>query len=130
MVTRKGTKKLPIIDSPVTYQKAVNEAIDWQYLTILKGKMATKPDLDKWLRNRYDIDAINARAISNDTDGKFFFRAGRDGIIWQEHQANRPAPTFNDYPNLKPRATKKGTKGTLPRGRSPRITPKRPRLRR
>ncbi len=89
------------INSPEGYQKAIQSAVDWQYLTALKGEAATKTELDTWLRERYGVDAITARNISNETDVKRYFRATTEGLKWDEAKANRPAPTYAQYPELK-----------------------------
>ena len=91
------------------YQDLLNHANNWRYLMTLASrtmdyqqllkhvKVTTKGDLDTWLMLRFDLNEINARMISNYSMDNIDFKTGRDGVKWI---AKRPAPTWEEYPEL------------------------------
>jgi predicted lipid carrier protein YhbT len=90
------------------YQDLLNHANNWRYLMTLASqdmtkdqlfahhKATTKGDLDAWLMKRFGLDAMEARTISNYSMDNIDYRIG-DHIRWT---AKRPAPTWEDYPEL------------------------------
>ena len=75
-------------------------AVDWQYLTVLAGRMALKSQLDQWLMQRYGLTQDAAHTISNSTDDMMYFSTGEGRLHWSETTAERPAPDWSAYPDL------------------------------
>ena len=93
------------------YQAALQAANDWRYLmTVISTKLIGKrpqlehcrrtgrSNLDAWLMARYNIDQAEARSISNRSTETVEYHVNFGKVTWV---ANRPVPTFEDYPELK-----------------------------
>jgi len=102
---------IPIDDTLEQWQKQINAAIDYQYLVVKSGGMATKSLVDAFLIKRYGLSESEAHDISNHIEMMpRYFSTGREGIEWNEYNAKRPEPQLKDYPDLKPKKTKKTRK--------------------
>lgn len=89
------------------YNQIKRAAVDWQYLVAKAGGMARKSDCEAWLMPRFNIDHYTARQITNDiTSGPVYFWCGREGTVWNEFVARRPAPKPEDYPDIDYTVTK------------------------
>lgn len=90
------------------YQDLMDHANNWRYLMTLASqemtkdqlwqhnKQTTKGDLDAWLMQRFSLDAIDARTISNYSMDNIDFKIGRT-VRWV---ARRMPPTWDQYPEL------------------------------
>lgn len=90
------------------YQDLLDHANNWRYLMtvasqdmtkeqlFIHSKATTKGDLDAWLMERFGLDAMTARTISNYSMDNIDFKIG-DSIRWV---ARRMPPKWEDYPEL------------------------------
>jgi len=108
--------KLKQIEGPTTPRPPVREitnlsdeewqiicrrAIDYQYLVVKRGGMATKTFTESWLMRRFNITQDAARAVTNHVgEMPRCFTTGRDGAFWLVSVAGRPEPEAEDYPDL------------------------------
>ena len=84
------------------YQGIERAAMDWKYLTVAGGGMARKSDLDEYLMAQFNLTQMAAREVTNSLDRYDHFRTGEGGVFWNEVEAGRPAPKWEDHPELAP----------------------------
>jgi len=76
------------------FQDIVDRAVDWYYLRVQSGGMATKSECELWLMAQYNLTPTAAREVTNfaeSHDSSYRIGSGAGNISWRSRE--RPAPT-------------------------------------
>lgn len=90
----------PMLEGQCTYGqwlRIVEEAEDFQYLTVKSGRMCRKSDIDAWLTSRYPwLSLADAHGIANEIErcNRTIYRRTEETIEWVH---KRCEPTYEQY---------------------------------
>jgi N12 class adenine-specific DNA methylase len=79
-------------------------AMDWKYLTVASGGVASEDDLNGYLIAQFGLSEETARSVASSLDGRDHFSVSAGGVIWNPQAAGRPVPHWSDHPELAPPA--------------------------